>query len=92
MRQVREIIRLKLSAGIPTREIARRRRITATFLSLPGSSFIETGAAPARDLVLASAGVEIGFGNGFSLAAWFDGEFAEHSRKYAGTGRLRYTW
>jgi outer membrane autotransporter protein len=66
--------------------------ITATFLSLPGSSFIETGAAPARDLVLASVGAEIGFGNGFSLAARFNGEFAHHSQKYAGTGQLRYTW
>ena len=66
--------------------------ITASFQALPGSSFTETGAAPARDLLLASAGVEIGFRNGFSLATWFNGEFAEHSRKYAGTARLRYIW
>jgi uncharacterized protein with beta-barrel porin domain len=66
--------------------------ITAMFEALPGSSFTVTGAAPASDLLLASAGAEIGLGNGFSLAAWFDGEFAEHSQKYAGTGRLRYTW
>ncbi len=66
--------------------------ITAMFEALPGSSFTVTGAAPASDLLLASAGAEFGFGNGFSLAAWFDGEFAEHSQKYAGTGRLRYTW
>jgi outer membrane autotransporter protein len=66
--------------------------ITAMFEALPGSSFTVTGAAPASDLLLASAGAEIWFRNGFSLAAWFDGEFAEHSQKYAGTGRLRYTW
>ena len=66
--------------------------ITASFQALPGSSFIVTGAAPAKDLLLASAGAEIGFRNGFSLAAWFDGEFAGQSQKYAGTGRLRYTW
>ncbi len=66
--------------------------VTATFLSLPGSSFIESGAASARDLVLASVSAEIGFGNGFSLAARFNGEFAVHSQKYAGTGGLRYTW
>jgi outer membrane autotransporter protein len=66
--------------------------VTAMFEALPGSRFTVTGAAPATDSLLTSAGAELWFGNGFSLAAWFDGEFAEHSQKYAGTGRLRYTW
>jgi uncharacterized protein with beta-barrel porin domain len=66
--------------------------ITAGFQALPGSIFVVTGAAPATDLLLASAGVEIGFRNGFSVGARFDGEFAENSRKYSGMGRLRYTW
>jgi uncharacterized protein with beta-barrel porin domain len=66
--------------------------ITAGFQALPGSIFVVTGAAPATDLLLASAGVEIGFRNGFSVGARFDGEFAENSRKYAGMGRVRYTW
>jgi uncharacterized protein with beta-barrel porin domain len=66
--------------------------ITAMFEALPGSSFTVTGAAPPRDLLLASAGAEIGLRYGWSLAAWFDGEFAEHAQRYAGTGRLRYTW
>jgi uncharacterized protein with beta-barrel porin domain len=62
------------------------------FVALPGSRFTETGAAPASDFLLASAGAEISLWNGFSLAAWFDGEFADHSQKYAGTAQLRYTW
>ena len=66
--------------------------ITAGFQALPGSSFVVTGAAPATDLLLASAGVEVGFRNGFSVGARFDGEFAEHSQKYSGMGRLRYIW
>jgi outer membrane autotransporter protein len=66
--------------------------IAATFQSLPGSGFTVFGAAPGRDFLLSSAGAEINFKNGFSLAAWFDGEFAEHAQKYAGTGKLRYTW
>jgi len=66
--------------------------ITAGFQALPGSIFVVTGAAPATDLALASAGVEIGFRNGFSLGARFDGEFAENSQKYSGLGWLRYTW
>jgi uncharacterized protein with beta-barrel porin domain len=66
--------------------------ITAAFQALPGSIFVVTGAAPATDLALVSAGVEIGFRNGFSVGAQFDGEFAENSTKYSGMGRLRYTW
>jgi outer membrane autotransporter protein len=67
--------------------------IAARFQSLPGTArLIVTGAEPASDLLLASAGAEILFRNGFSLGARFDGEFAERSQKYAGTGRLRYTW
>jgi len=66
--------------------------ITAGFQALPGSIFVVTGAAPATDLALASAGVEVGFRNGFSLGARFDGEFAENSQKYSGMGWLRYTW
>jgi uncharacterized protein with beta-barrel porin domain len=66
--------------------------MTAMFEALPGSSFTVTGAAPARNLLLASAGPEIRFRNGISLAGWFDGEFAANSEKYGGTVRLRYTW
>jgi uncharacterized protein with beta-barrel porin domain len=66
--------------------------ITAAFQALPGSIFVVTGAAPATDLALVSAGAEIGFRNGFSVGARFDGEFAENSTKYSGMGRLRYTW
>jgi uncharacterized protein with beta-barrel porin domain len=66
--------------------------ITAGFQALPGSSFVVTGAAPATDLLLASAGVQVGFRNGFSLGAQFDGEFAENSRTYSGMGWVRYTW
>ena len=67
--------------------------ITATFQSLPGSSFTVFGAAPAHDsLALASAGAEISFRNGISLAGRFDSELAQHSHTYIGTARLRYTW
>ncbi len=66
--------------------------VTARFLALPGSSFTEFGAPPASDLLLASAVAELWFRNGLSVSARFDGEFAAHSQKYAGTGRLRYIW
>jgi hypothetical protein len=62
------------------------------FQSLPGSSFTEFGAAPATNSFLYSAVAEISFKNGISLAGKFDGESAQHSQTYIGTGRLRYTW
>jgi outer membrane autotransporter protein len=66
--------------------------MTAAFQQLPGSSFTETGAAPARDSLLASAGAEISYRNGISLAGLFNTELAEGSRTYNGFLRLRYTW
>ena len=66
--------------------------VTATFLSLPGASFTEFGAAPVHDSLLTSAGAQISFSNGISLSGSFEGEFAGHSQSYGGTARLRYTW
>jgi outer membrane autotransporter protein len=67
-------------------------RITAMFQSLPGSSFTEFGAAPARDLLLSSAGAEVRFKNGVAVAGWFDSELAKGSQTYTGTARLSYMW
>jgi len=41
--------------------------------------------------MLAFAGAEVYFGNGFSLTGWFDGEFAR-TRSHTRNGRLRYAW
>jgi uncharacterized protein with beta-barrel porin domain len=65
---------------------------TAGFLSLPGSSWTETGAPPPRDLLLASAVAEVSFRNGISLAGKFDAELNQHSQTYVGSVRLRYIW
>jgi outer membrane autotransporter protein len=66
--------------------------LTAAFQTLPGASFVVTGAAPARDSLLTSAGAELWLASDWALAARFDGELATHSRTYTGTGTLRYTW
>jgi outer membrane autotransporter protein len=66
--------------------------MTAMFQSMPGPQFTVYGAFPASDLLLASAGAEVRYGNGFSLAMSFDSEFAGQSQNYGGTGRLRYVW
>jgi outer membrane autotransporter protein len=66
--------------------------ISATFVSLPGSIFTVTGAAPAHDSLLASAGAQMSFTNGISLLGRFDSELSQHSQTYIGTAQLRYTW
>ena len=62
------------------------------FEALPGASFIVTGATPAKNSALTSAGAELRLINGVSVLAKFDGEFATHSQTYAGTGTVRYVW
>jgi autotransporter-associated beta strand protein len=68
------------------------RGVGATFQSLPGSSFVVNGAAPAHNSALTSASAEIKWMDGFSLAATFDGEFSNVTRSYAGKGVARYSW
>jgi uncharacterized protein with beta-barrel porin domain len=64
----------------------------AAFQSLPGSNFTVFGAAPVPNSLLASGGAELRFINGFSVATWFDGEFANRSQTYTGKARLSYRW
>jgi autotransporter-associated beta strand protein len=66
--------------------------LNASFESLPGTSFTVFGAQIPRDSALASAGAQLFFTPNWSLLAKFDGEFANSSELYAGSGTLRYTW
>jgi uncharacterized protein with beta-barrel porin domain len=66
--------------------------LDATFQSLPGGSFTVNGAPIARDSALASAGAELFLTTRWTLLAKFDGEFANGSQTYAGSGTLRYWW
>ena len=50
------------------------------------------GAAAARNAALVSAGAEMKWRNGWSIAASFEGEFSGRSNSYAGKGSLRYQW
>jgi outer membrane autotransporter protein len=68
------------------------RSASATFQSLPGTSFVVNGARPASDAALTTASAELGFRNGITLAATFEGEFSEVTRSYAGKGVVRYAW
>jgi outer membrane autotransporter protein len=66
--------------------------MAATFEMLPGAGFLVSGALPAKDSALASAGAELRLVNGVSLLGKFDGQLASHASSYAGTGVLRYAW
>ena len=66
--------------------------LTPVFQSLPGSSFIVNGATPPKDSALASAGAQYFLTPSWSFLAKFDGEFAQNSQAYTGSGTLRYTW
>jgi uncharacterized protein with beta-barrel porin domain len=68
------------------------RAVTAVFQTLPGASFVVNGARANPDGALVSAGAEMKWINGFSLAATFEGEFSSNTTSYAGKGVARYTW
>ncbi|MDH7795531.1 MULTISPECIES: autotransporter domain-containing protein [unclassified Beijerinckia] len=66
--------------------------ISASFLNLPASGFTVTGAALARNAALVSAGAEMKWQGGLSIAATFEGEFSGRGNSYAGKGAIRYQW
>jgi fibronectin-binding autotransporter adhesin len=68
------------------------RAVTAIFQTLPGASFVVNGARANPDGALVSAGAEMKWINGVSLAATFEGEFSGNTTSYAGKGVARYTW
>jgi subtilase-type serine protease len=73
-------------------DLSTDRSIAVTIQSVPGIGFTVIGAAQAEDAALLSAGAELRWRNGVSLAAKFDGEFSDRTAVYAGTGTLRVSW
>lgn len=66
--------------------------IEASFPALPGSNFTVTGAAGDPNALLLSYGAELRLAGGWSVGTKFDGELAQHSQTFAGTGTVRYRW
>jgi outer membrane autotransporter protein len=66
--------------------------VTASFQSLPGSSFIEFGATPVHDSALLTVGAELSMRNGWSVMTKLDGELSRDSHTYIASAQLRYTW
>jgi uncharacterized protein with beta-barrel porin domain len=68
------------------------RSVSATFLSVPGASFVVNGTAQASESALTTSSAEMKWLNGWSAAATFEGEFSDFTQSYAGKGVVRYTW
>lgn len=75
-----------------THDFDPNRSATATFLALPGASFVVNGAAQAPDSALTTVSAEMNWLNGWSAAATFEGEFSSVTRSYAGKGVVSYAW
>jgi outer membrane autotransporter protein len=69
------------------------RSINPIFQSLPGSAaFTVSGARPSADGALVTAGAEMKWRNGWSVAGLFEGEFSRTTDSYAGKGTVKYVW
>jgi uncharacterized protein with beta-barrel porin domain len=66
--------------------------LNAVFQALPGGSFTVNGAPIPHESALTTAGAQLFLTPHWTLLAKFDGEFANGSQTYGGSGTLRYTW
>jgi autotransporter-associated beta strand protein len=66
--------------------------LSAAFQSLPGAGFTVFGAPIPHDSALTTAGAQLYLTPQWTLIAKFDGEFANGSQTYGGSGTLRYAW
>ncbi|CCE00590.1 autotransporter domain-containing protein [Bradyrhizobium sp. STM 3809] len=70
----------------------RDATVSATFQTLPGASFVTTGARIAADSALLSGVAEVALTSHLTLSGQIDGQFARSSSSWAGTGRIKYQW
>jgi autotransporter-associated beta strand protein len=64
----------------------------ASFATLPGTGFTVIGAPLPQNSARTTAGAVLHMTANWSLAAKFDGQFADGTQVYGGSGTLRYTW
>jgi outer membrane autotransporter protein len=68
------------------------RNVQATFLTLPGASFVVNGASPAADTALTTIAAETLWRNGWSASVTADAQLSDTTRSYSGKGVVRYSW
>jgi uncharacterized protein with beta-barrel porin domain len=73
-------------------EYDRSRTATALFESVAVTPFSVTGAAPAANVALVTAGSELRLTNGFTLFTKADAELASNTYIVRGNVGLNYTW
>jgi uncharacterized protein with beta-barrel porin domain len=66
--------------------------LSAAFQAPPGGAFTVNGAPIPHDSALTTAGAQLYLTPQWTLLAKFDGEFANGSQTYGGSGTLRYAW
>jgi uncharacterized protein with beta-barrel porin domain len=72
--------------------LSRTPSLSAAFESLVGTNFTVFGAPIPHDSALTTAGAQLYLTPRWTLTAKFDGEFANGSQTYGGSGTLRYVW
>jgi outer membrane autotransporter protein len=73
-------------------EFEPTREITASFITLPGSTFTVDGPRAARDAARVDLGSKLAIDRNASVFSSFNGEFSDRSRMYAGKGGFRIVW
>jgi len=68
------------------------REVTASLITLPGSSFTVDGPRAARDAARVDAGSRLTISRNVTLFESFDGEFSARSRMYAGKAGVQVEW
>lgn len=68
------------------------RRVTASFITLPGATFTVGGARAAHDAGRLDAGAKLLLPGGPALFANFAGEWSDRTQTYSATGGFRVAW
>jgi uncharacterized protein with beta-barrel porin domain len=68
------------------------RNVQATFLTLPGASFVVNGANPSADTALTTISAEMLWRNGLSASVTADAQLSDTTHSYSGKGVVRYSW
>lgn len=73
-------------------EFLPTRQVTATFVTIPGTTFTADGARAARDAARLDTGATLTLRPGRMLFANFAGEWSDRSRSYGGSAGFKLGW
>lgn len=73
-------------------EYERNAAVAAQFATLPGATFVTTGAQLPSDAALISGVIEYPITPFVTVSGKFDGEFGNGATAWAGTGKINWVW